>query len=283
MSNEALQLIKATGDILERSFFSDEGFATSFDLYPLVWQRHVLCLRKPGSSQLDLAHPHAKFAMRHYTTIVRCWMAYVANKEIASQCLPPCETPSVVNQLKLHRLLFEFYCSMGAAIDNMKQCYESEPICNKNAFENLRDNKAKQYPDRLEWLWHRRHQFIHSTLVPCFYMNDLLHLNEGIFETKWKESWADQSPGKNTEISELCNTHWLLFMREMQESWRELESLFPKTFSQIPSPMFLGTVMPSLTACSGTPPDWSPPASGQNWSRTYKEQPKDKNFGSDYF
>ena len=41
---EALEDIKSYGDDLERKFFSDADFARSFDVYPLVWKRHVLPL-----------------------------------------------------------------------------------------------------------------------------------------------------------------------------------------------------------------------------------------------
>ncbi|MGA7499893.1 MAG: hypothetical protein WBX00_24445 [Isosphaeraceae bacterium] len=276
---EAMQLIQVNGDILERKFFSDEDFARSFDLYPLVWKRRVLPFREPDN--IDLANtPQREFGEKHYTTIVRCWMAYTANKEIGSQCEAAFVTPSVENQLKLHRLLFEFYCSMGAAIDNMEGCFNSPPISSSKAFTTIRDRPT--YEGSLKWLYDRRTQFVHKALVPCFYAGELLHLNAGIFESK-EVRWTDQRPGKNTEISELCNLHWSIFAGEMKKCWSTLLTLFPKMFSDVEPCLLPGTFMTLTSACSGTPPDWSPSASGYNWMRATKEQPKDKVFETDFF
>jgi len=276
---EALQLILVNGDILERKFFSDEDFARSFDLYPLIWKRHVLPLRKPDSFQLDLDNPQSEFAAKHYTTIVRCWMAYAANKEIDSQCLAACESPSAENQLKLHRLLFEFYCTLGAAIDNMEACFELPPISSSSAFTSIRSREPDE--ESLRWLYDRRTQFVHSTLVPCFYEDELLHLNVGIFISEVGR-WIDQRPGKNTEISKLCNSHWGLFVGEMKKCWSTLLTLLPKSFSDVEPCLLPATFMPLMSASSGTPPDVSPPASGWNWSQATKEQPKDKEFETDF-
>ncbi len=281
-SDLALRRIQVSGDILEQKFFADEEFAKSFDLYPLIWKRHVLPLRKPNSFQLDTDHLHAEFAARHYTTIVRCWMAYTANKDIASHCEAACAEPSVENQLRLHRLLFEFYCSLGAAIDNMEYCYASHPISCVDEFTSIRKNTTKLHPDTLDWLYDRRTQFIHHTLVPCFYEKDLLHLNEGILENKQGE-WDDQTPGKNAEISDLCNSHWRLFVGEMKTCWSKLLRLFTAKVGRVEICLPPDTVMSSTTACSGTPPDLSPPASGHNWMAATTEQPKHKEFETKTF
>jgi hypothetical protein len=177
--HEPLQLIREHGDLLERHIFADAQFASDFNLYPIVWSLYVLQQRSPG--KLGLADLNwLRFAERHYSTIIRCWMAASSQNEIDVLCMEAIDNPSPALHLRLHRLLFKFYCSLGAAIDNMRFAFAAHPINAEAAFEAVYSR-----PDvaaNLRWLYERRTQFIHKAIVPCFNNEGLLSLDAAFFD-----------------------------------------------------------------------------------------------------
>jgi hypothetical protein len=247
-----LQLIRDQGDLLERQIFADEDFAGCFDLYPLVWTRCVLVNRVPGKLALqDLEW--LRFAERHYSVIIRCWMAYIARKDIDRLCTDAVDAPSALQHLQLHRLLFEYYCSLGAAIDNMRYAFQSEPINAVDAFGAIYDRADIQA--NLRYLYERRTQYIHKAIVPCFNNEGLLSLDAAMFNDT-DTHWDNRYPLNLNSASSLCDFHWAQFVDEMRGAWSTLLELLRSRRWNLPGEIDFTPLEPRELEWSSASPHW---------------------------
>lgn len=241
---EPLELLQNDGDLLERDMFADAEFAKAFCIYPMVWSLYVRPHRKLEC--LTLVSPEwMRFAERHYSCIVRCWMAYTALREIADVCSNTVDRPTARDHLKLHRLLFEYFCSLGAAIDNLGIAFAEYPIESLNEFNVIYSRHNVEIS--LKDIFERRHQFIHKAVVPCFNGNGLLSLNASHFgDTEIR--WDSPRPLKVQCVSQICDHYWHHFVKEMRAAWSslltQLRAAEPSTGAEIEvSPCKLGTIV----------------------------------------
>lgn len=245
------EILLEQGDLLERKMFSDPTFASSFELYPIIWSLYVLSNRKPGF--LKLADSNwLQFAERHYSCIVRCWMAYVTHQDIASLCSEALDSPTAYQHLSLHRLLFQLFCSFGAAIDNLRFAFAAPPIDCPFEFEKIYARDDSEIS--LKWLYERRTQYIHKSIVPCFDRNGLLSLDASLFDDTETE-WFHRRPIQVKSVAELCEWYWSCFVDQMHSSFSKLLELLknasPATVAEIrftplqPSELNWGSASPS--------------------------------------
>jgi len=216
--SEAIKRIAEHGDLLERRFYSDREFCSAFDLYPVAWCLVIPQNRAAGTIALADGK-WSKFAARHYSTIVRCWSAREAFKEITSTAESAIDDPTADHFIAVHRQLFAFFCSLGAAIDNMRHTFQSPPINNVDAFEAIYSRDTIDYS--LEYLYERRTQFIHKAVTPCFSANGLISIDAALFDDT-ETDWNHPRPIKVTEITTIVEVYWGYFTDEMRAAWSKL-------------------------------------------------------------
>jgi hypothetical protein len=246
-----LDIIKMQGDLLERHIFKDDEFSAAFDLYPTVWALYILEAR--GEGTITLADSTwLRFAERHYSTIVRCWMALECRRDLEIIASEAVGSPSAAHHVKVHRLMFEFYCCLGAAIDNLRHTFIAPPIECQAAFDRIYGRSDRSVP--LRYLFERRTQFIHKALVPCFNHEGLLSIDASMLkdvETRWDQ----RQPMVISEVTAICGFHWGEFVMEMRCAWSKLLDLLrsyqPKTTADID---FSPLPPQSLGWGSGSPP-----------------------------
>ncbi len=245
-------IIRDQGDLLERRMFSEGEFAEVFSLYPTVWALYVLPNRSPG--HLGLANAEwLRFAERHYSCIVRCWMAHTALREIRSLCQSSLDAPTADHHLQLHRLLFDFFCSLGAAIDNMRFSYAAHPVNSVNDFE-----KAFSRTDigtSLKCLYERRTQFIHKAIVPCFDRNGLLSLDSALFDDT-ETRWDQRRPLKISSVADLCDFYWDGFVTEMRSVWSRLLDILKANRPTSVAEIKFSPLQPGELQWSSASPSW---------------------------
>jgi len=247
---EATRRIIEHGDILERRFYSDESFRTEFDLYPVAW-----CLAIPeerASGTIALADKQwSTFAERHYSTIVRCWSAHTAKNEISTAAEAAMDQRSADAFVGMHRLLFDFYCTIGAAIDNLRYTFDAYPVKAIAAFEKLFSRDDIAYS--LKWLYERRTQFVHKAIVPCFHENGLISVDAALFDDV-ETHWGHSRPIKITELSQVTELHWSHFVDEMRSAWsRLIELLKDHKGKSIHEIVFPDPIPTEIVWSSGTP------------------------------
>jgi len=153
--------------------------------------------------------------------------------------------------IHMHRLLFEFYCTLGAAIDNMRYTFDAYPVNAVAAFEKIfaRDDVVCS----LDWLYKRRTQFVHKAIVPCFHENGLISVDAAIFDDV-ETHWGHSRPIKITEVSQITELHWSHFVGEMRSVWsRLIDLLKAHKGKSIHDIVFFEPIPADVVWSSGTP------------------------------
>jgi hypothetical protein len=214
------QILIEYGDMLEQVMFLDDQFAASFAIYPEVWVRYVLPKRNPYSRTLS-TEPWIEFSQHHYTTIVRCWHAWTTRNEILKTCK---EMEKQYDQFHLHALslhskFVEFFGSIGGAIDNMEKCFNDYPAKCREAFPKCLG--SREVPWTLAWLYERRTQAVHMTLVPILEYAGAPCVDMSLFSTE-DQAWTQTDYRNVEEISKIIDTAYAAFRSGMTRCWSEL-------------------------------------------------------------
>lgn len=220
-NQEARESIKEYGDLLERHMYSDDEFAALFSIYPMIWNKHLLPKRTPGTLSLT-SDEWQRFAESHYTAVVRCWNAMKNVKRVSETAMENIsEFDAAKAQLDFHDAFACFFYFAGAAVDNLRHAFEVRPVQCQSAFESIFGHDVADGRN-LNWFFRRRHQFIHKALVPCVEESKLLSVDVSFFdeiETKWDKPCFTV---KLTDAVNLVESLWSQFSAQMHAAWSKL-------------------------------------------------------------
>jgi hypothetical protein len=247
---DPLKAIREYGDLLERHMFEDQQFADHFSLYPRVWADYVLPHREPNQPSL-ITPQWMPLAQHHYSAIVRCWTMHKLSKRIEATCFEMIDRPSEIARilLDLQECLVTFFCSAGGAIDNLRGTYRVQPIGSDADFQKLYEDKEQRYS--LAWVFERRNQTVHKTLLPCFEKDGLPYFDESLF-ADLGVAWNRAKKRDFKCVAEMIERVWQAFIARTRAVWSRMYELL-KQKSLVQRPVAV-TIFTHCNLSSASPP-----------------------------
>lgn len=239
--DQKLDNLHQYGDPLESLICEDlESLQIILIPYSQVWSGHIRPHRKEDGAFLD--EKWQKFGARHYTALVRLHHAMVAKNQILDLCKSDIMDDDYALLLQVHSACAGFYDNLGAAIDNFvrareeaqkalsieaakrkekTECKECGAVMGDEKFA-ARTLSSAESPT-LFYAFERRHQFIHSIIVPQKIVGGEILFNLKHFDdvaTDWLEDRVDY-----TRIDSKIQSDWESILSEFGNRWGRLYSL----------------------------------------------------------
>lgn len=193
------------GDLLERHIFASEEFASAFDLYPIVWTRHVLPNRESG--RIGAVPAWRAFAQHHYAAIIRCWSMFETKNTIAERARSwDKSTPSI---LRFHADLVSYYTFSGSVIDNLDKCFKA-----------LGSRQSAKEVEELGVSFDRRNKEVHDGIRPIFDFCGSPAFDASLYSMQHK-LWEDGT-AELTELSRWIEDEWVSFIKGTRAAWSQL-------------------------------------------------------------
>ncbi|MEI7731005.1 MAG: hypothetical protein WCO56_15625 [Verrucomicrobiota bacterium] len=215
--------------------------------YSRVWSRHIFTRRiKDGSEVIPEWMP---FAGCHYTALVRLHHALIAKREIIAICKKAEESgkhdateEDYFSLLSVHAACTSFWDNLGASIDNFVHAQEEAktvlalkkekrqeiPVCPKcGAKPELKEKFAARTLSqaknpKLYYAFERRHQFIHSILVPHRIDGGMIVFNLRHYDDAATDWSKDVQVWQN--IDSQVNEDWGNVLKEFGDTWAGFDS-----------------------------------------------------------
>jgi hypothetical protein len=235
-----LDKLEAKGDPLERLICHEFSSLDKILLpYSKIWANHVYP-RRVGDGAL-LTEPWQGFGGCHYTALVRLHHALIAKNKILKLTETEAKENDVALVLAVHAACATFWDNLGAAIDNFvhakveakkalgigvekRQEKQKCPTCGAEKTEEkvaARTLSDKGNP-KLFYAFERRHQFIHSILVPQQIKDGMIVFNLRHYDdaaTDWvKNEIVFQNIDTQIELD------WSEVLSEFGDSWEKFYS-----------------------------------------------------------
>lgn len=206
--DEHLDKLHKIGDPLERLICEDlESLQNVLLPYARVWAGHIEPRRKDEGALLQAEWQ--KFGGRHYTALIRLHHAYAAKNQILELCNEEIRDDNYERLLEVHSACTSLWDNLGAAIDNFVRAREEARrvlgigvgkrktnskcgTCGANESEENFEARAlsPEANPKLYYAFQRRHQFIHSIIVPQKIEGGMIVFNLTHFKqiaTDWTE------------------------------------------------------------------------------------------------
>ena len=238
--DEHLDKLHQIGDPLERLICEDFASLQNVLLpYSRVWGGHIEPRRKGDGALLQ--EEWQKFGGRHYTALIRLHHAMTAKNQILELCDAEIQDEDYERLLEVHSACTSLWDNLGAAIDNFVRAREeakrvlgvgiakrkASSNCDAcGAIESDEDFEARalspETNPKLYYAFQRRHQFIHSIIVPQkieggMIVFNLTHLKQ--VATDWTEEEI-----RYECVDSKIKTDWEDILIEFGNEWAALHS-----------------------------------------------------------
>ena len=235
-----LDKLEAEGDPMEKLICQELPFLDKVLLpYARIWANHIYP-RRVGDGAF-LTEAWQRFGGCHYTALVRLHHALVAKNRIIKLTENEVKENDVGLVLAVHSACATFWDNLGAAIDNFAHAREEarkalgigvekrklKQECTTCGSEktgekfSARTLSNKENP-KLSYAFERRHQFIHSILVPQQIKDGMIVFNLRHYDdaaTNWeKDSIVFQN------IDTQIESDWSEVLAEFGDSWAKFHS-----------------------------------------------------------
>lgn len=228
--------------------------------YARVWSRHIYPRRIGNGTFLrDESQP---FGGCHYTALVRLHHALVAKRNIVSLCEESelfyenkATWDDYSRLLQLHAACATFWDNFGASIDNFVHAREEAKKLFAVPIEKRKENPAcpkcglKPEPKKklvartlspyenplMHYAFERRHQFIHSILVPARIENGKLRFNVRHYDdtsTNWSRDIQEMK-----DVAVKIEEDWEKVLTEYGNTWAGFFSWMQQQDVQAPKPV----------------------------------------------
>lgn len=220
VSDKYVQTLAAYGDPLERVIvLSHASLHQVVYPYAAIWVDHIEP-RRLKDNPSKVVPEWMDFAGSHYTAMIRVFQASQkldAMKRLLGALADG--NDSALALIELHDLTAGFWEHIGACIDNLSACWSDAPV--------LRVAKPKENivaPDgsRLDWMYDRRSQFIHSRIVPKNILEGATFFNVRLFDNK-RTDWSSEYRREEL-VEDTYPDLWMEFLDLISTEWQKLRA-----------------------------------------------------------
>lgn len=234
--DNAVDKLKREGDPLEKIICRDfDSLQPVLLPYAQLWANHIYPRRIGNGSLLQEAWQN--FGGRHYTALIRLHHALTAKNDILELCGDEVPDQDYERLLRVHAACTVFWDNLGAAIDNFARAKveakrvleiriekrKKKEVCPACGSEKT-DEKfvARTLSDtenpKLSYAFERRHQFIHSILVPKQIKDGMIVFNLCHYDDV-ATSWT-RPDEKFDHIGSKIEADWDEVLTEFGNSWQ---------------------------------------------------------------
>jgi len=215
-----ITLLAAKGDPIERLIVTAwDDLHQVLNPYAGIWGDHVYP-RRLADDPTRVDPEWMDFAGSHYTAIVRSYQAYRRYSSIQSILLKMAGGDDSASLLvDLHDDVAAFWEHIGSGIDNLSAAWTDAPPLR---VENAKEKEVAPDQSRLDWMYDRRSQFIHSRIIPKGIDGGMPFFNVRLFDDK-RSSWASRVVREEL-VEDYYPAIWSEFLAECGNVWERLRT-----------------------------------------------------------
>lgn len=215
-----INLLGDKGDPLERVIvLSRDKLHNVLDPYSGIWGDHIFGRRLQGN-QAQVDSDWMDFAGSHYTALVRVYQAHLKLESIERLVRVLSDGDNkAITLIELHDATAGFWEHIGSSIDNLCACWMDAPPLQ---VERAKETIVAVDGSRLDWMYDRRSQFIHSRIVPNGVIDGAPFFNIRHFDKKntdWKSKYV-----QDELVGDTYPNLWKEFIGLMGVQWEKLRS-----------------------------------------------------------